>query len=136
MAPGPHGRPTVYSMHYIVADIKDWRWEQASDQDKEDNARDSPLGAPRPRSSPPNCEVLSDNTRIAGSTNQIRPAALATRRLVSAWRAVRGLRGLFGELVQDDDAAVSGLVEALVVGHDVLVDEVKDASVQFGGVVW
>jgi hypothetical protein len=35
-----------------------------------------------------------------------------------------------GELVDDHDAAESGLVEALVVGQDVLVEDLQDAPVE------
>ena len=38
--------------------------------------------------------------------------------------------GGVGELVDDHDAAEGGLVEALVVGHDVLVEDLQDAPVE------
>ena len=44
------------------------------------------------------------------------------------------LAGLWGdgvrELVDDYDAAEGGLVEALVVGEDVLVEDIQDAPVE------
>src|SRR4029453_2367463 len=43
--------------------------------------------------------------------------------------------GGVGELVDDHDAAEGGLVEALVVGQDVLVEDLQDAPVELAHVL-
>ena len=48
-----------------------------------------------------------------------------------AWIRLAGLWGdRIGELVDDHDAAEGGPVEALVVGQDVLVEDLQDAPVE------
>ncbi len=48
------------------------------------------------------------------------------------WVWLAGLwRGGIGELVQDDDAAEGGPVQTLVVGLDVLIQDSKQAPVEF-----